>query len=277
MRIHPDTLDVRLDRNDYNSSTRLSWRSRRYELHYALELRDRWGDPRPLVEFVERFVGGTFAAWEQAGVSTATGRDMAHALMPHFESEIHRFMERLEREGRRRERGPAYWDEAARIRPDQWAYLSTGGFYGGDWGTPEDPKAKEKARQLLMRNLDDGQLKSFKKDGWFKVTAKDGKAYTISTARSFNVKAEDGTKYCGQLADTPIEDQMLAQKLLLQHEPEKFFKNANVSPAMPTGSDGARNMTAMEIMMRQQQGMANPSREQMQEVYHRLQGRAPWV
>lgn len=37
--------------------------------------------------------------------------------------------------------------------------------------------------------------------------------------------------------DTPVEDQMLAQKLLLEHEPDKFFKNANVSPtALTPGS-----------------------------------------
>ena len=40
---------------------------------------------------------------------------------------------------------------------------------------------------------------------------------------------------------------MLAQKLLLEHEPEKFFKNANVSPG--PGS----NTTAAEIQARMRQ------------------------
>jgi hypothetical protein len=114
-------------------------------------------------------------------------------------------------------------------RLDAFAYSVINDPYS--WGPREDPKAKEKARQLLMRNLDDGQLKSFKKDGEFRVTAKDGKVYTIKTARSFNVTGPDGTRYCGQLADAPVEDQMLAQKLLLQSDPEAFFKNANVSPS----------------------------------------------
>ena len=117
-----------------------------------------------------------------------------------------------------------------RDRIDAFAFQMQGLWM--DFGPPpEDPKAKKKARELLMRNLDAGQLKSFKKDGEFRVTAQGGKVYTIKTARSFNVVAEDGTKYCGQLKDTPIEDQMLAQKLLLEHEPKKFFDNANVSPS----------------------------------------------
>jgi hypothetical protein len=236
MRVHPDVFEVRLHRSDYDRRITVEVRSRMYDVRLAYSIREAWGDPRPLAEYIERLIGGTLSVWREAHVSPASGREMAQALQPHWEREIHGYMERLEYEGRMHRRGPA----------DRYWYSNPG--EAGTWAdTPpsEDPKAKEKARQLLMRNLDDGQQKSFKKDGSFRVTAKDGKVYTISTARSFNVKAEDGTKYCGQLADTPIEDQMLAQKLLLQHDPEKFFKKANVSPA--SGS-----MTATEVNMREE-------------------------
>lgn len=224
MRHHPDTFDLRIDREDYNARTRIHWRSRRYDVHHAVSVSDQWGDPRPLADFVERLVGGTLRAWEEAEVSPASGREMAAALAPMWERDIHRYMEHLERRGR------AY-DEMRHYRS---RHIDTMWIDDSQWFTApieDDPKAKGKARQLLLRNLDAGQEKSFKKDGSFRVTAKDGKVYTIKTARSFNVVAEDGTKYCGQTVDTPVEDQMLAQKLLLEHEPEKFFKNANVSPA----------------------------------------------
>lgn len=221
-----------MDRLYDRDCIRISCHSRIYDVHYAVDLRAMWGDPRRLAEHMERLIGGTLLAWDAAHVDGASGREMAQALRPHWEREIHRRMESLEYRQRSRHEPRWAFDEFANIRQDQWDALR----YGlDDWiAPPEDPKAKQKARELLLRNLDAGQEKSFKKDGSFRVTAQDGKVYTIKTARSFNVVAEDGTKYCGQLTDTPIEDQMLAQKLLLQHDPEKFFKNANVSPAFNT-------------------------------------------
>lgn len=194
-----------------------------YDIRLGFRLRSSWGDPRELADWVEHFIGGTVRSWYESRIGVESGREMARSLMPHWEREIHHHMERMEYEARIR-------------RTDRYDHLYLNPhapWIGADWafGKPEDPKAKQKARDLLIRNLDSGQEKSFKKDGEFRVTGKDKKVYTIKTARSFNVIAEDGTKYCGQLADTPVEDQMLAQKLLLEHEPEKFFKNANVSPA----------------------------------------------
>lgn len=229
MRANPDTYELRIHRSDFDRRTNLEVYSRRYDVRLGYRLRNDWGDPRRLAEFVDRLVGGTLQAWESAEVSPASGREMALALMPHWEREIHHFMERME-----------YEDRHHRHRNDMMDAMLYGTapryIYGDFAPPPEDPKAKQKARELLIRNLDAGQEKSFKKDGEFRVTAKDGKAYTIKTARSFNVVGPDGAKYCGQLRDTPVEDQMLAQKLLLEHEPEKFFKNANVSPA-PTGRE----------------------------------------
>lgn len=199
-------------------ATRVSVWSDMFNVRLAFQLRAMWGDPRRLAEFADRLIGGTLRHWDEMRVRS--GREMAQALMPMWEHEIHHFMERMEYEDRNRGyRG---------MRHDAMYFDD---FGPTPWGQPEDPKAKQKARDLLLRNLDDGQAKSFKKDGEFRVTGKDGKAYTIKTARSFNVVGPDGAKYCGQLVDTPIEDQMLAQKLLLEHDPEKFFKNANVSPA----------------------------------------------
>jgi hypothetical protein len=228
----PEYFEVLVVRNDYQARTTIEVWSRAYDIRLGYTLRDTWGDPGPLVDFIETLIGGTVRSWFEARVGDGSGREMARALMPMWEREIHHHMERMEYENHRR---------PLRYRDEYNGFIEPRYLYGWDMaGPPEDPKAKQKARELLLRNLDAGQEKSFKKDGEFRVTAKDGKAYTIKTARSFNVVGPDGTKYCGQLRDTPVEDQMLAQKLLLEHEPDKFFKNANVSPAQQPTTDEVR-------------------------------------
>ena len=196
----------------------IGWRSRRYNLAQNIVLRDSWLtriDPRVLVHDIECLVGGTLHHFSQLPLYDATA--IVQALMPHFEREIHARMERLEYSTMFREEIRFH---APRGR-EWFAGLPT------DFSYKEDPSAQKKARALLISKLDDSQQKSFLDKGEFSVTAKDGNIYTIKTARSFNVIGSDGTKYCGQLNNIPIEDQMLAQKLLLEHEPEKFFKNAN--------------------------------------------------
>lgn len=257
MRRHPEAFELLVDRSDYAASVRISWRSRAFGVDRSIEIRDTWSrrgrgqDPRQIADYIERLVGNTLHEWFELRVHN--GHEMALALMPLWEQEIYRFMERMEREAEYR-RPQRYGRDDFYMDPRQM-------YYGWDmaYDRPEDPKAKQKARELLIRNLDAGQEKSFKKDGEFRVTAKDGKAYTIKTARSFNVVGPDGTKYCGQLKDTPVEDQMLAQKLLLEHEPEKFFKNANVSPAQTahTATEIDIRMRAMQQIMMRPGGVVN--------------------
>ena len=250
--LRPDYFEIRVHhRDDYVARTVIEVFSRAYDIRLVFTLRDTWGDPRPLADFIETLIGGTVRSWYEARV--ADGREMARELMPHWEREIHRQMERLEYQGLRRQ----YMD-AAGMQP-RYFFMDPSGLWEGP---REDPKAKQKARELLIRNLDAGQEESFKKDGEFRVTAKDGKVYTIKTARSFNVVGPDGTKYCGQLTDAPVEDQMLAQKLLLQSDPQAFFKNANVSPAIAiSGGDSVgftqsgTGITATEINERYREMM----------------------
>lgn len=229
-----DVFEVLIEHRYDRDAIVLGWHSRVFDAHQYVEVRHRWAhdvDPRRLTEFIEQLVGGTLENF--ARLRLHEGREIVHALMPHFEREIHLFMERAEYESRHRRT----FNYAADVRfPEMWL---------DDWAAVprEDPEAKKKARALLVRNLDKEQAASFEKKGEFEVKAKDDKTYTIKTARSFNVVGPDGTKYCGQLQDAPVEDQMLAQKLLLEHEPDKFFKNANVSPA-------TRGTTATEIQMR---------------------------
>lgn len=242
-------VEIRRDYRD--ESLAILWRSQLYDAHGELHLRHDWayrcGDPSPLVRYIDELVGGTLRNFDRCQIDPQAGHEMAIALEPGFLRQIYHFMERMEGRPRFDE---IYRRDAAILSHDTgWESLRV------PWFPPEDPAATKKATALLISNLDAGQRKSFAEKKLFVVVAKDQKAYTIKHARSFNVIGPDGTKYCGQLADTPIEDQMLAQKILLENDPEKFFKNANSSP----GSD----MTGMRIMMH---GDGDPLRRQRQDV-----------
>lgn len=212
-----DVFEVLIEREDFDHRTVIRWRSRLFGVNQAIALREGWGgerriDPRRLATFIEQLVGRTFEHWADLHVNY--GPDMAAALLPVWEREIYAFMERLEYQA---------------IERTPWMGYDLAAFPS----TPKpDSKAQKKARALLISNLSKDQIKTFEKNGEFVVTAKDGKTYTIKTARSFNVVGPDGARYCGQLQNAPVEDQMLAQKLLLEHEPQKFLKNANVSRHM---------------------------------------------
>ncbi len=94
--------DVRIDTVVHMDAVRVSVWSDIYDVRLAFQLRAMWGDPRPLAEFCDRLIGDTLRSWER--VRVREGRAMAQALMPFWEGEIHAQMERLEYEGRHRNR-----------------------------------------------------------------------------------------------------------------------------------------------------------------------------
>lgn len=227
-RVDPrQVFEVMVDRHYDRDSYRIRWRSQMFGLDRSLELRAQWAyyghsSPQVLARFIEELVGRDLMNWAELG---ADGRRMGEVMAEHWDREIYRFMERIEREGQHDYLRPIGRNVTERI------------FFSEP---KEDPEATKKARATLLRHLDPEQKSSFEKSAKFVVIGKDGKGYTITRARSFNVTAPDGTKYCGQLSECPLEDQMLAQKILLQNDPEKFFKNANVSPAAVTLTSNPR-------------------------------------
>ena len=114
------------------------------------------------------------------------------------------------------------------------------------WPEPEDPAqeaahhppsallaarnaAEVRARQLLVRLLTPQQREDFKLHGYFAVqVARRGKFWILPSS-IFNVlNAETGACYCAApRAEVPLSDLMLAQKLLLENDPEAFFSVAN--------------------------------------------------
>jgi hypothetical protein len=240
-----EVLHQRRDHN-FSDAITIGWRSARFQAHQSMHLRQGWArnsDPRELVRFIEELVGITLHNFDR--LRLRDGEAVVQALLPHFECEIHAFMERMEARDRHR-----HFEWSTLNNPDNWNIVAQWNINSFEI---EDPEAKKKATTLLVKNLDEKQSASFTAKREFETVGKDGKTYRITANRSFNVIGPDGTKYCGQTADTPVEDQMLAQKLLLEHEPEKFFKNANVSRPAVTGT------SAMEIMMGQREVMLSPT------------------
>lgn len=98
-------------------------------------------------------------------------------------------------------------------------------------------QAENKARSLLVMCLTPEQLAEFNEKSSFtinvehRVSGFPTGAFRIRKGSSFNVAhVESGETFCVVSREkVPVYDQMLTQKLLLEQEPERFFKTANRS------------------------------------------------
>lgn len=93
--------------------------------------------------------------------------------------------------------------------------------------------ATGKAEALLRRTLSKEQILELDEKGHFHVWSKDGLKYRIGRGKSHNVKrvdpltGEEKQSYCiYPKVSVPVPDIMLAQKLLLEADPESFLKTA---------------------------------------------------
>jgi hypothetical protein len=96
--------------------------------------------------------------------------------------------------------------------------------------------AGARARALLREHLDETQREHFERAGSFIVVAQSGRRYRIRAANTSNVRDEtDGANYCVQFRSDPqclsipLEDLLLAQKLLLECDETQFLRIANKS------------------------------------------------
>jgi len=94
-------------------------------------------------------------------------------------------------------------------------------------------KATHRAIHLLWEHLSPVQKRSLKKLGWFDVVSKCGIKYRLLYTLHGNVlRLGDKNKveqaFCGHMGtNIPIADTLLAQKLLLRHNPKKYESSAN--------------------------------------------------
>ncbi len=94
--------------------------------------------------------------------------------------------------------------------------------------------ARARARELLREHLNEAQREQYERAGSFMVVAQSGRRYRIRTATTSNVRDEtEGADYCMQFRSDPqclsipLEDLMLAQKLLLECDELQFLRVAN--------------------------------------------------
>lgn len=102
----------------------------------------------------------------------------------------------------------------------------------GDAATARSRASEARARRLLTRLLSAQQLRDLEKHGCFTVKVQGRGTFCILPRSTFNViHLQTGNLYCCTTeAFVPLSDLMLAQKLLLENDPDRFFAAANCRP-----------------------------------------------
>lgn len=121
-----------------------------------------------------------------------------------------------------------------------------------------DEAAEARARTLLVSFLKPDQRAEFRETGAFHVQLADGRRFRFSKGFGHNVHlVENGVctiQYCIITTEfVPLYDQMLAQKVLLEVQPDEFFRIANFralpqpthNPAPPLGAELANRLAQL--------------------------------
>jgi len=112
--------------------------------------------------------------------------------------------------------------------------------------------AEARARELLLRMLSSAQRKAFQSYGYFAVEVAKRGTFLILPSTLFNVlHVATGRSYCAvPRGETPLADLMLAQKLLLEHDPEQFFRVANERCELIPGRADERSLARRALRAR---------------------------
>jgi hypothetical protein len=89
--------------------------------------------------------------------------------------------------------------------------------------------AEARAKSLLLSVLTSKQREDFTRSGYFAVEVAGRGKFVILPDAMFNVlEMATGDCYCAvPVVGVPVADLMLAQKLLLESDPDQFFRAAN--------------------------------------------------
>ncbi len=105
-----------------------------------------------------------------------------------------------------------------------------------------EQEAKNKAEILLLKHLSEKQREDLKQKGYFLVEVA-GEIYKIMRGFAGNIKlldkaGRDAKSFCIHPRErVPDADAMLAQKLLLEADTERFHKIANVTELQPVNDN----------------------------------------
>jgi len=110
---------------------------------------------------------------------------------------------------------------------EDYAVASTDELFVETPGKGPTPDAR--ARQLLLRVLNPVQRDEFSRYGHFTVDAVGWGRFRVLSRTTFNVlNTGTGMSFCAGLdIPVPLADLMLAQKLILENDPGRFFRVAN--------------------------------------------------
>lgn len=106
-----------------------------------------------------------------------------------------------------------------------------------DWAAARSRASEARARKLLCRTLSASQLQELQTHGCFAVEAPGRGRFYILPRTTFNVfHPQTGNLYCCTTEIfVPLSDLMVAQKLVLENDPDRFFAVANCRPKLFAG------------------------------------------
>jgi hypothetical protein len=90
------------------------------------------------------------------------------------------------------------------------------------------PESKRRARDLFFAKLDARQRRRWHLRRRLEVTAPSGRRYVISPYKPFNIRSRDAVFCIAVDGAIPVYDKLLAQKLLLESDEQRFLARANV-------------------------------------------------
>jgi hypothetical protein len=100
----------------------------------------------------------------------------------------------------------------------------------------QQKKARKRAKRLLRSHLDLTQRRELKRKGHFDVLGSKGNVYRIAASYPYNVRlAGEAMRsrifFCLEPDDPeiPLEDVLLAQKLMLESDEGEFLRLANMA------------------------------------------------
>ena len=111
----------------------------------------------------------------------------------------------------------------------------------------QNPLTPQQSRDLVVNVMTPPQREEFERRNCLTVTVPGRGRFAILPRRTLNVlNLDSGECYCCITeSDVPLSDLMLAQKLLLEHDPDRFFAVANCPSeflfgAVTSGTPGRR-------------------------------------
>jgi hypothetical protein len=91
-----------------------------------------------------------------------------------------------------------------------------------------EEEAEKRSKALLLRMLSPVQRTQFERENCFTVHVKQRGRFVVKAANSYNVVGPNSITYCARTEyPVPIYDLMLVQKILLEADPDRFFRIAN--------------------------------------------------